>query len=37
MFAILGWLTIHFTLAYIGPDPFGADAGEGGSRSHYEL
>lgn len=37
MFAILGWLTIHFTLAYIGPDPFGVDAGEGGPRSHYEL
>jgi hypothetical protein len=22
MFAILGWLTIHFTLSYIGRDPF---------------
>ena len=26
--AILGWLTIHFTLSYLGPDPrLGADAG----------
>ena len=38
MFAILGWLTIHFTLAYIGPDPFaGVAATERVAERRYEL
>lgn len=37
--AILGWLTIHFTLSYLGPDPrFPTDAGEPPkSRRSLEL
>jgi hypothetical protein len=39
MFAILGWLTIHFTLSYIGPDPGAPKPRRHADpeRSRYEL
>lgn len=41
--AMLGWLTIHFTLSYLGPDPrrgadpLAAEARTERSRQHLEL